>query len=152
MSEQLDEYANQRSAAPRYNSSRSKDDEREMALLSTLNKKLMFRGWKFDPSIHASAQAYERRPDFKLDDWKKIHLRTWEKVDALAEKTAKSGYYLFYSKSLMQGYVTYVDFRNQEVRIVTVLPKGRNKAKDDTTFVLVEGLGAITIEAEYELD
>ena len=137
---------------PRDVSARSKDEEREIAAISSFNKKLSFRGWTFNPTIHASAQAHDRRSDYTLNHWKQLHLRVWEKVDELATKNGKSGDYLFYSKSLEQGYVAAVDFRKKEIRIVTVLPKGRNKAKDGTTFKMMEGLEEFIILEEFELE
>lgn len=119
---------------------RSKEDEIDNAKNSAINFPFRLNGWTFDVSIHAASQSHDRRPDMSKDDWKKFH----RNVIYDSPKKMKNGYYLFYSKSFEQGYVTSV--RGKNVRIVTVLPKGRSGAKDNTTKIIIESFG---YELEY---
>lgn len=137
------------SGGPKSTRKRSKAEEMSIANMATLYKKLKFRDWTIDPTIHAAAQSYDRRPGFSLDDWKGLHLKMMDYI--LAMKPEVSGDYIFYSKSMEQAYVAAVDFRRKYIRIVTVLPKGRKNPQPGTKQVIVEGI-AFDIIDTIELD
>lgn len=128
---------------------RGKSQEMDLAAQSPIYKKLKYKGWLIDPSIHAASQAFQRRPDMELEDWLKLHkkMMTW----IISNKKEKSGEYLFYSGMMRQGYVVAVDYRRKKVRIITVLPKGRNNPKPGTDKIVVEGREINLIEI-IELD
>lgn len=123
---------------------RSKEEELEVAKQSPIFRKTQFQGWSFDVTIHAAAQAYDRRPEFEFDDWKKLHRNAL--MGLMKGKDAKSGDYIFHSKSLDQAYVAAVDVRRKTFKIVTVLPKGRSNPKPGTERMMVEG---VEIEAVF---
>ena len=115
---------------------KSKEEEMELAKIAPLFFKFPYQGWTMFPSIHAAARSYERRPDMEVDDWKKLHRRV---ADYLQKSTKKqSGEYLFYSKSLQQGYVAVVAYNTKTVKIITVLPRGRSNPDSNTTKIIVE--------------
>jgi len=101
---------------------KSKEEEMELAKIAPLFFKFPYQG--------------ERRPDMEVDDWKKLHRRV---ADYLQKSTKKqSGEYLFYSKSLQQGYVAVVAYNTKTVKIITVLPRGRSNPDSNTTKIIVE--------------
>jgi hypothetical protein len=133
----LQEYIQSGRSRAVYKNIRTKEEEMQIAKQSPIFVKLQYKGWVIDPTIHAAAQAYDRRPDFELDDWKKLHRRSVEHI--MSQDLKKSGEYLFYSKSLDQAYVTAIDTARKTVRIITVLPKGKNRPNGPTTTqVIVE--------------
>lgn len=122
-----------RQASPKFQ--RSKAEEMEIAKSSPIYKDLNYKGWKVKPTIHAAAQAYDRRPDLEYSKWELMHKRM---VDDIESKGRNSGEYLYQSKSLRQAYVVAVDDRAKRINIITVLPKDRNNPKPGTVKVLVE--------------
>ena len=113
----------------------NKTKELELAKQSSIFKTLKFRDWTIIPTAHSGAQALMRVPEYDLDDWKLIHLRM---MDHILNNTIASGHYLFYSKSLEQGYVVDINVDNKKIKIVTILPKRRNNPKPGTEKILVE--------------
>lgn len=127
---------------------RSKEEEMEVAKQSPIFQKTQYQGWSFDVSVHAAAQAYDRRPEFEFDDWKKLHRNAL--MGLMKTSGAKSGDYIFHSKSLDQAYVAAVDTRRKTFRIITVLPKGRSNPKPGTERLMVEGveIDAVFVEVD----
>lgn len=123
----------------------SKEQERELAELSSFMFPFRYIGYMIKPSIHAAAQAHIRRPDMTTDDWKKLHRNV---VMTIKEKSLTSGEYVFYSRSMKQAYVSVYDSRRRLLKIVTVLPEGRSNPKPGTKRMVTEALGLITIEVE----
>lgn len=117
---------------------RSKEDEVSIAKQSPIFQKTSYQGWSFDVSVHAAAQAYDRRPDLEFDDWKKLHRNAV--TGLMKDKSAKTGDYIFFSKSLDQGYVAHVDVKRKAFKIITVLPKGRKNPMPGTSVLMVEGV------------
>lgn len=113
---------------------RTKDEEMAVAVQSAIYKKTQYQGYDIVPSVHAAAQAFDRRPDFTFDDWKKIHRSA---IDVF-NKNKVDGDYIFFSKSLDQGYVANMSGRSKTMRIITVLPKGRKNPMPGTKQVMVE--------------
>ncbi len=117
---------------------RTKSEENKIAYMSYFNFPYRFRDINFMPSIHASAQASDRRQDFRKSDWVELHKKTAKKIQS--EKLT-SGWFLFYSESMQQGYIGVL--KNNKFTIVTVLPKGKNnplggKNGTSTTLELME--------------
>lgn len=121
----------------------SKYEEKQLAEKSSLNKKLMFRDWLINPTIHACAQAHLRRPDFDINDWKIIHSRMMAYI--INNVGQIKGDYVFFSKSLNQGYVVEIINSKKRINIVTVLPKGRSQPKNNTEKVIIENRVIIDI-------
>lgn len=123
----------QQSGRPK--SSRSKDEELELAKMSPIYQNTQYQGWKITVAVHAGAQAYDRRPDFEFDKWKELHRRA---INALP-KNAR-GDFLVFSKSMEQGYIFGANARSKTINIITVLPKGAKFPKPGTELILVESL------------
>jgi hypothetical protein len=124
---------------------RSKSEEMEIAKQSPIYKKATYNGWKIDVSVHAAAQAFDRRPDFEYDDWMKLHQRA---IDSFS-KNKVDGEYIYFSKSLDQGYVVAMSGRAKSMRIITVLPKGRSNPKPGTKQMMVEGVEIEILETIF---
>lgn len=97
-------------------------------------------------SNHPRARAFQRRPEFTERDWQELHRKVYDKIKS---ENLKSGLYLFYSKSMQQGYICRYTFG--KVRVITVLPKGKhdprggwdaqgNPPKETTSLVMMESL------------
>lgn len=119
---------------------RSKAEEFEIAKASPIyqTNRMNIHGWVIMISIHAAAQAYDRRPGFELDDWKKLHTNIVNKIQKFP--SFKPGEYIFFSNSLQQAYVCKVDSDRKTITIITVLPRGRSNPKPGTQKMLVEGV------------
>ena len=74
-----------------------KNAEYQNAQHSPLFFKLKVNDVLVKPSIHASSQAVERRPDLTKTDWAKMHQTT---VKYLVVNKYKSGDYVIFSKRL----------------------------------------------------
>lgn len=122
---------------------RSKSEEMEIAKLSPLFVKFNYQGWTFEPTIHAAAQSYDRRPDLEVNDWKKMHRNVLFGLKSSGGAKVADGEYLFFSKSADQAYVAAVNSRQKQIRIVTVLPKGRSFPKPGTDKMIVEVAGEV---------
>lgn len=116
---------------------RSKEEEMQVAKMSPIFNVFSYQGWKFQSSVHAAAQAYDRRPDFELDDWKRMHRNV---MHGLKSVKALDGEYLFFSKSADQAYIAAVNAKQKLIKIVTVLPKGKSFPKPGTDKLIVEGV------------
>ena len=130
--------------------SRTKEEELELAKNSPLFKHIKLKGWLVKSSIHASAQAEDRRKEFTLKDWKKLHIKGIAELES-ENVYPTSEFFLIYSKSQEQGYIVKVSWRRKDIRIITVLPKGKNTPKDGTSKLVVEGLeitNLVTLEVE----
>lgn len=125
----------------------TKQEELEMADQSPIFRKYTSKsGWKFQPTIHAAARAFQRRLDFEFTQWKLIHDRVAAKLDTFTRWKQGDNFLLFYSRSLEQAYITQVYPDQKTVRIITVLPKGKNLVPADTGKVLVESVGEVEVE------
>jgi hypothetical protein len=67
---------------------------------------------------HPRARAFQRRPGFSTRDWEKLHQKVYKMIK---DNNLKSGLYLFFSKSMQQGYICWYSFG--KVKVITVLPK-----------------------------
>lgn len=124
---------------------RTKEEEKGVAKDSSIFKSWSSPdGWRFQSSVHAAAQAFDRRPDFKFDDWKTLHSRVAKKLSTFTRWTGNE--FVFFSRSLDQGYVAAVDKDSKVVRIITVLPKGKNQPKTGTAKILLEFFGVQELE------
>ena len=70
--------------------------------------------------------------------------RLQQKINSIT----RSGEYLFFSQSLNRGIVCNVDFQAKQLRIVTVLDRGRSGAKQGTKLVIIEGVTYTVIELD----
>lgn len=121
----------------------SKSEEIELAEQSPIFRKHMSpNGWKFVTTVHAAARAFQRRLEFEFSQWKEIHDRVASRVAGFDRWKKGDNFVLFYSKSYQQGYVTNVFPETKTIRIITVLPKGKNLAPAGTAKVLVENYQA----------
>lgn len=136
-SSQIDRFAKVRN-----NGKRSKEEERKVAKASDFFFNYRFNGWKFTPTIHGAAQAFDRRPDLNQKAWKDFHQRVFDKLEKMKKINND---FVFYSKKYQQAYVAAVNFDSQEVRIITVLPKKKSKPKEKTIRMIIESI-------EYELE
>lgn len=127
---------------------RTKSEEESHGSDSAINKTLKYRDWTFKPTTHAASQAKDRRPEFSLDDWKKMHAKVHDHVYNDQNKT--NGEHLFHSKSQDQSYVANVDHKNKEIRVITVLPKGKHNPKEGTKKYTMEGFEVELIYVELE--
>ena len=125
----------------------TKHEELEMADQSPIFRKYMSRnGWKFQTTVHAGARAFQRRLEFEFAQWKLMHDRVAEKLDGFTRWKKGDNYLLFYSRSLEQAYIVQVYPDQKTLRIITVLPKGRNSVPSGTGKVLVESVGMVEVE------
>jgi len=97
------------------------DHEKENASDSSFNFPFKYRDTSFDTSTHAASQAKDRRPEFTKDDWKDLHKKT---AITIRKEQLKNGWFLFYSKSMEQGYIGVL--KNNKFKAITVLPKGKH--------------------------
>lgn len=113
-----------------------RDEERELARKSNLTINRRTHGtWTYWARTHAAARAYQRLPDVTASDWDKFTSAVIAKVDTF-DKLKKEKEFLFHSKSADLGYVAAVDPANNEIRIVSVLEKGKTAIrKPGTTWV-----------------
>lgn len=87
---------------------------------SDINFRYNFKGLVFTVSKTAITQAAKHRPEFKKDEWKRLHRKVhWY----ITENQIKRGVYMFYNEEMKQGYVASVSKSGNEVRITSVLPK-----------------------------
>lgn len=127
-------------------SKRSKSDEKDIASHSEMYKPVKIEGWEVKPTIHAAAQEVERAPEMDEDDWKAMHRRA---VWAIKDGKHKRGDFIVFSKSFDRGYVLTVDNKKRQIRIITVLPKGRKNPKPGTDLLMVESVNdLIYVEIE----
>lgn len=127
---------------------RTGEEERAVAGNSSIFKSWTSpEGWKIVSSVHAAAQAFDRRPEFKFDDWKKLHGRVAKKLESFTRWTGNE--FVFFSRSLDQGYVAAVDKDSKSVKIITVLPKGKNQPKAGTAKILLEFFGVQELEVFF---
>lgn len=121
------------------NGKRTKEEEIAYGKDSNFNFIFKSEGYTINPGIHASAQAKDRRPDLSKDDWKKLHRKV---IWFIKDNKLKYGTYLFYNEQIQQGYVA--DINNKEIKVVTVLPRGKYFPKNEdgvkTELALVEEL------------
>ena len=113
----------------------TKDDERELAELSALKKSYRLGELTIRPTLHSSAQAYQRRPDMSVEDWRDFHLQVVKKI---RDDQMPGGEYIFFSRSMNQAYVVSYNERKKLIKIITVLPEGRSRPKPGTKKVLME--------------
>lgn len=127
---------------------RSKKEEIEFAKGSAFAFDYSYDGIDFKPSIHAMSRARERRPEFNKGKWKDMHQKIAEFLNI--GKKNKDGGYMFYVKSLKQGYIAQVTKHNKLVRIITVYPRKKSQlgAGDNKKRVVLEFLE--TIEENWE--
>ena len=124
----------------------TKQEEMEMADQSPVFRKYMTKdGWKFVCTIHAAARAFQRRLEFEFEQWKFIHDQVGAKLSAFTRWKAKDNFLLFYSRKLEQAYITEVFPDQKTVRIITILPKGKNLVPAGTGKVLVETYGELDV-------
>lgn len=117
--------------------------EREQSKISQFPDFYKKEGWEFIAlGNHAKARAFQRRPDLTDKDWKTLHSKVFWKI---RDDKLKSGVYLFYSKSMEQGYVCRVLKEKKQVKIITVLPKGAKNpsmgsdTQEKTKLAMMEG-------------
>ena len=148
----------QRGGNPQHANRTSARDEQKMSKadeIAIAEQSPIFRkhtsptGWKFVTTVHAAARAFQRRLDFEFQQWKEIHDRVAGRCDGFDKWKKGDNFVLFYSKSYQQGYVTNVYPDTKTIRIITVLPKGKNLAPAGTAKVLVENYEA-TEEVELQ--
>lgn len=128
---------------------RTREEEMEIAKIAPLFKKVNVNGWRIEPSVHAAAQSYDRRPDLDFEQWMKLHNNM---IDGIERDNPWRGEYVVYSMSMRQAYVVAIDPSRKNIRIITVLPRGKNRPNSPSTEVMfVEGveikiLGTIEVE------
>lgn len=117
--------------------------EKEQSKVSEFPDFYKKEGWEFIAlGNHAKARAFQRRPDMTDKDWKSLHSKVFWKI---RDDKLKSGVYLFYSKSMEQGYVCRVLKDKKQVKIITVLPKGAKNpslgsdTQEKTKLAMMEG-------------
>ncbi|WVX87583.1 hypothetical protein EniLVp02_0244 [Vibrio phage EniLVp02] len=106
----------------RHTGKRTREEEIAYGKDSAFNFRFPLAGVTIEPGIHGPAQAKDRRPDLSKDDWKKLHRKV---VWYVKDNKIKGGTFLFYNEQMQQGYVASVQKGGREIRIITVLPKGR---------------------------
>lgn len=132
----------------RYDKKDKDQIEREQAKISQFPSFYKKEGWEFIAlGNHAKARAFQRRPEFNEKDWKDLHSKVFWKI---RDDKLKSGVYLFFSKSMQQGYVCRVLREKRQIKIITVLPKGAKNpsmgsdTQEKTELSIMEGLEYIT--------
>ena len=135
---------------PRYEPTLTKSQEINMAQASSL-KSGMVGAYNVKVSIHASARAYQRRPDMAPADWNTLLTRAIKSVRS--HKTEQE--YLVYSNEFDQGVVVSHIPKSRTLKVITVLPQGRGNEKPGTEKVLVEHIyfepGWTTNDSFYQL-
>lgn len=135
LGESIEDVAESRQMGGSRGRKRSKEEEMEIANQSPIYRDTKYEGWKIKSTIHAAAQAYDRRPGFEFDDWKKLHRKA---IQAMKKANKMDGDFIVFSKSMEQGYVFSANSKRKSMRIITVLPKGRRNPKPGTDLLMVE--------------
>lgn len=131
-SNQMDRFSGAKSKGKR-----SKAEEKKIATSdSNIFFKFSYKDWEFEATVHAAAQEFDRRPDMKESDWKDFHKKVYDKLETMQKK---NGEFIFFSKKYQQAYVAAVNFNNNSVRVITILPKGRSNPKPGTVRFIIEG-------------
>lgn len=117
-------------------SKRTKEDEIERSRQATLPSLITVDGWDFVSTAHAGSQSMDRRPEYKRDDWKEFNEKIAKKLNNF--KAITTAEKIFYSRKMEQGYVTSVNVDKKTVRIITVLPKGKNNPAPGTERIMME--------------
>jgi hypothetical protein len=102
-------------------------------------------GWELIKSGHGGDREGERNAGGVLDE---LTTRIIKRLNQIVMKITRSGEYLFFSKSLNRGAVCNVDTAAKQLRIVTVLPAGKDFAKPGTKQVIIEGVQYEMIEID----
>lgn len=116
-----------------------RDEERELARKSNLGLDRHKIGrWTVWARTHAAARAYQRLPNVTNQQWNDFTQKVLDKVSTF-DKLKMEKEFLFHSKSMDLGYVAAVDPRNDEVRIISVLEKGKTAIrKPGTTWIQLQ--------------
>lgn len=136
-----------RRAGKKSKGKRSREEEIAYGKESAFNFTHKTSGMVFEPGIHGPAQARDRRPEFTKEDWKKLHRKVYWYI---RDNDIKAGTFLFYNEEKQQGYVAAVRAKGKEVRIITVLPKGKYNPSlggSNTDLALVEEIQLALDEA-----
>jgi hypothetical protein len=102
-------------------------------------------GWELIKSGHGGDREGERNAGGIVDE---LTTRVIKRLNQIVMKITRSGEYLFFSKSLNRGAVFNVDTAAKQLRIVTVLPAGKDFAKPGTKQVIIEGVQYEVIELD----
>jgi len=102
-------------------------------------------GWQIILTGHGSDRESLRHAEPELDE---LIERTIARLTQLINRITRPGEYLFFSKSLRRGIVCNVDTGAKQLRITTVLPTGRDFAKEGTRQVIIEGVQYEIIEID----
>ena len=102
-------------------------------------------GWELVKSGHGSDREGERNAGGVLDE---LTSRIIKRLNQLVMRITRSGEYLFFSKGLNRGAVCNVDTAAKQLRIITVLPVGKDFAKPGTKQVIIEGVSYEMIEID----
>lgn len=117
---------------------RTREEELELAKKSTLQRMKVGK-WTVKPTIHGAAQAYDRVGDITTQQWADMHKRMVAALEKVTDiPTKRETEVIFYSKSLNQAYVVAHDPEKSELRIMTVLPRGKQIAKPGTKKIMME--------------
>ena len=102
-------------------------------------------GWEIVKSGHGNDRESERNASGVIDH---LIARVVKRLNQIVMKITRSGEYLFFSKGLNRGAVFNVDTVAKQLRIVTVLPPGKDIAKPGTKQVIIEGVTYEMIEID----
>lgn len=117
----------------------ARDEERELARKSnlTVDRKKIGK-WNVWARTHAAARAYQRLPDVTKQEWHDFTQKVVAKVDTF-DKLTREKEFLFHSKSMDLGYIAAVDPVHIEVRIISVLERGKTGIrKAGTTWISLQ--------------
>lgn len=112
---------------------RTHQEELDLQKKTTIYRDTQVGQFKVFVTQHQGQRAFDRRNDLSFQDWKKIHRR-----QSLGLNGKESGNYMVFSKEYSQGYIVRQNLRRKELKIITVLPKGKKFPGQDTQELFVE--------------
>lgn len=112
---------------------RTHQEELDLQKKTSIFKDTQVGQFKVFVTQHQGQRTFDRRNDLTFQDWKKIHRR-----QSLALNGKESGNYMVFSKEYSQGYIIRQDLRRKELKVITVLPKGKKFPGEDTLELFVE--------------
>lgn len=93
-------------------------------------------GWEIVKSGHGLDRNTEREAESEIDG---LIARVVKRLISPVQRITRPGEYMFFSKGLNRGAIFNVDLQKPQLRVVTILPPGKNWARPGTRSVFVEG-------------
>lgn len=102
-------------------------------------------GWEVVKSGHGLQRNTERGAEAIIDD---LIARIIKRLKSPVQRITRTAEYIFFSKSLNRGAICNVDFTIPQLRIITILPPGKDYGNPGTRPVIIEGVQYEMIEID----